>query len=122
MQKHNSYQSRGGSQGNQKPAPMRSPNNMTASSQAQSNINMILSSNSRDSKSGNPKVKNGNMAAGALHIPLASGNAQTKRSQISGNSGGTIGQQTNRGDLLSRHQKSPNMSDVQDPYLYFNMQ
>lgn len=92
MYKHNSYQTRGGSQGNQKPAPMRSPNNMTASSQAHSNINMILSSNSRDSKNNNnPKVISGNMP-GNLHIPIASGNAQTKRSQISGNSGGTIGQ------------------------------
>ena len=28
---------------------------------------------------------------------------------------------TNRGEVLSLKQKSPNMSDIQDPYVYFNM-
>lgn len=43
------------------------------------------------------------------------------RSLKSQNSGGTQGGHTNRGEQLSLQQKSPNMSEVQDPYAYFNM-
>jgi len=45
----------------------------------------------------------------------------TMRSIKSQNSSGTQGTHTNRAEQLNMLQKSPHMSDVQDPYAYFNM-
>jgi hypothetical protein len=45
----------------------------------------------------------------------------TMRSLKSQNSVGTHGPHTNRAENLSYLQKSPHLSDIQDPYAYFNM-
>ena len=81
---------------------------MTSTHQAPNTLNLILSAHSKNSNVPNPNFNN-----------------FTMRSLKSQNSGGTQGAHTNRGEQLSLQQKSPNMqsnmSDVQDPYAYFNM-